>query len=204
MKKKILVLGLTGSVGMGKSTTAEMFRDEGVPVWDADEAVARAYSPGGAAVAQIKKLCPSAVPDHSLGVDRKALRASVEAGRIQLDDLESIVHPVVADDRNNFLAESRARNERMVVLDVPLLYEVQAERSVDAVIVVTVSKNVQRQRVLARENMTEDLFERILARQIPDEEKKARADFIIDTSDTESARESVRLLIERLEECRDK
>ncbi|MDE0307740.1 MAG: dephospho-CoA kinase [Albidovulum sp.] len=198
MTNETLVLGLTGSVGMGKSTTARMFKDEGIPVWDADQVVAKAYSPGGAAVDKIKEVCPTAVPEPNLGVDRNALRACLDKDQNLLERLERVVHPIVADDRRNFLADARARNERIVVLDVPLLYEVGAEGSVDAVVVVTVSGDVQRQRVLARENMTEERFTRILSRQVPDQEKLSRADYVIETSSEKSARAAVKALIEKV------
>lgn len=185
-------LGLTGSIGMGKSTTAGFFRALGVPVWDADAAVHRLYGPGGAAVGPVGAVCPDAVgPD---GVDRAALKDWIARDATALKTLEQIVHPLVAQDREAFIAQVRGP---LVVLDIPLLFEVGAD--VDGVLVVTAPPEVQRARVLARPGMEPAHLEQILARQMPDAEKCARADFVIETLDMDTTRKAVQNLVETLE-----
>lgn len=174
------VLGLTGSIGMGKSTTAGFFRALGVPVWDADAAVARAYGPGGAAVPAVAALAPGAVTGGA--VDRAALRAAVLGDPALLPKIEAAVHPVVAADRARFLDAAREAGARLVLLDIPLLFETGGDAACDRVLVVTAPPEVQRARVLARPGMTEAAFAALLARQVPDAEKRARADHVIDTS----------------------
>lgn len=181
-------LGLTGSIGMGKSTTAQMFADEGVPVWDADAAVHRLYAPGGAAALALGEALPGSL-DAAGGVDRAALKAMIAADPAVLDRLNAIVHPLVAADRAAFLATATAD---IVLLDIPLLYESGLEKGCDAVAVVTAPPEIQRARVLARETMTPAMFETILARQMPDAEKRARADYVIETLTLEAARASVK------------
>jgi dephospho-CoA kinase len=183
------VLGLTGSIGMGKSTTAEMFRAEGVPVWDADAAVHRLYR--GAAVAPVGALCPAAVQDGQ--IDRAALKTWLAQDPDALSKLEAVVHPLVAADRANFIASTAGP---LVVLDIPLLFETGVQ--VDGVLVVSAPGPVQRARVLARPGMDEDQLDRILARQMPDAEKRARADFVIETHDIDTARHAVRQLVKDL------
>lgn len=183
-------LGLTGSIGMGKSTTAALFRDEGIPVWDADAAVHRLYAPGGAAVAPLAALCPAALRDG--GIDRAALKDWIAADPGALARIEAVVHPLVAADRAAFLQVARAD---IVVLDIPLLFEKGSESEMDATLLVTAPPEVQRARVMARPGMTEAQFNAILARQMPDAEKRARATHIIETLDPESARAAVRALI---------
>lgn len=182
-------LGLTGSIGMGKSTTAQMFRDLGLPVWDADAAVHRLYQ--GAAVQPVGALCPDAVKDGQ--IDRAALKDWIARDPSALGKLEEVVHPLVAADRAAFIAQADAP---LVVLDIPLLFETGAD--VDGVLVVTVPANVQRARVLARPGMDAAQFELILARQMPDAEKRARADFVIETLDMDSTRAAVQDLVEKL------
>lgn len=173
------VLGLTGSIGMGKSATAAMFAARGVPVHDADAAVHRLYGPGGAAAAAIGEAFPGTLaPDGS--VDRDALRAAVLDRPDRLAALERIVHPLVGQVAREFLA--RHADAALVLLDIPLLYETGGERRCDAVLVVTAPPEVQRARVLARPGMTDAALAAILAKQMPDAEKRARADFVIDTS----------------------
>lgn len=184
-------LGLTGSIGMGKSTTAGFFRELGVPVWDADAAVHRLYAPGGAAVGPVGALCPAAVVDGA--IDRGALKDWIARDKGALAQLEAVVHPLVAEDRAAFVAGAEAP---LVVLDIPLLFEVGAD--VDGVLVVTAPAEVQRARVLARPGMTEAQLDAILARQMPDAEKRARADFVIETLDMDSARRDVQNLVARL------
>jgi dephospho-CoA kinase len=185
-------LGLTGSVGMGKSTTAAMFAEAGVPVWDADAAVHRLYSAGGAGVPVIAALVPDAIRDGA--VDRSVLRQAVLDDPGLLARIEACIHPLVAADRAAFLAGHAAAD--LVLLDIPLLYETGAEGSVDAVAVVSAPAEVQRERVLARPGMTEAAFAAILARQVPDAEKRRRADYVIDTGrGLEAARAAVLSLI---------
>jgi len=172
-----LKLGLTGSIGMGKSTVAAMFAEEGVPVFDADAAVHRLQGPEGALVAQIEARFPGTTGVE--GVNRGALAERVLAEPEALQNLEALVHPAVAREREAFLAEHA--DAPLVLLDIPLLFEKSGWRDVDKVAVVSAPQHVQRARVLARPGMTEDKFERILARQMPDEEKRVRADFIIET-----------------------
>lgn len=187
------VLGLTGSIGMGKSTTAAMFADEGVPVWDADAAVHRLYGPGGAAVPAVAALCPAAVVAGA--VDRGRLKQALAADPSLLARLEAAVHPLVAADRAAFLDEAAARGAPVVVLDVPLLFETGADAGVDATVVVTAPEAVQRARVLARPGMTEAQFRALLARQMPDAEKRRRATHVIETDTLEGARARVRALL---------
>ncbi|GAB4381935.1 dephospho-CoA kinase [Albidovulum sp.] len=190
------VLGLTGSIGMGKSTTAQMFREEGVPVWDADAAVHRLYGRGGAAVAPVAALCPEAVRDGQ--VERRALRDWIARDPAALARLEAVVHPLVARDRDAFLREAARAGVPLVVLDIPLLFETGLDRLADATVVVTVPAAVQRQRVLQRPGMTAAELDAILARQMPDSEKRARATHVIETLAPEPAREAVRRLIREI------
>ncbi|MDJ1009447.1 MAG: dephospho-CoA kinase [Paracoccaceae bacterium] len=192
------VLGLTGSIGMGKSTTADMFREEGVPVWDADEAVARLYAKGGAAVPPIGAMRREAVVDGA--VSREALKSWIAEEDGALSQIEAVVHPLVGEDRARFVAEATAP---IVLVDIPLLFEIGAEREVDAVVVVTAPPDVQRARVLEREAMTEAMLERILARQVPDAEKREKADFIVETLTMDGARQAVRDILEAVERQAD-
>ena len=188
-------LGLTGSIGMGKSTTAGFFVAAGVPVWDADAAVHRLYRAGGAGAAAVAGIAPAAVVDGA--VDRDRLRQAVAADPGLLARIEARVHPLVAADREGFLA--RHAGAAVVVLDIPLLYETGGAGLVDGVLVVTAPTKVQRERVLARPGMTPEAFARILARQMPDAEKVARADFVIDSSrGLDAARADVLSLLERI------
>ena len=183
-------LGLTGSIAMGKSTTAAMFAAEGVPVWDADATVHRLYGPGQPAALAIAILFPQAVaPDGS--VSRPALRAMIAADATVLDRLNAAIHPLVAADRAAFLAATTAD---VVLLDIPLLYETGAETQCDAVAVVSTTAENQRERVLSR-GMTEDDFQMILSRQMPDIEKRARADYLIDTTTLATARAAVKTIL---------
>ncbi|WFE75146.1 dephospho-CoA kinase [Roseinatronobacter sp. S2] len=185
------VLGLTGSIGMGKSTTAQMFRDEAVPVWDADAAVHALYAKGGAAVEPVGALCPQAVVNGA--IDRARLKRWIAQDSTALHRLEGVVHPLVAADRAAFIACTDAP---LVVLDVPLLLE--GGTPVDGVLVVTAPPDVQRARVLARDGMTPEQFDMIMSRQMPDAEKRARADFVIETVDMDSTRAKVRDVIAKL------
>lgn len=173
------VIGLTGSIGMGKSTVAVMFAEAGIPVFDADAEVHRLQGPGGYLVGVIESAFPGTTNPES-GVDRQRLGAAVFGKPEALKRLESIVHPAVAESRANFLSEHK--NKPLVLLDVPLLFEAGGWASVDSIVVVSAPAEVQRERVLARPGMTEERFESILAKQLPDSEKRARADFIIDSN----------------------
>lgn len=174
----MILVGLTGSIGMGKSTTAEMFAAAGAHVYDADAEVRRLYSPGGAAVAAVEKAFPGVVVDG--GVDRGLLGERVLGDPEALVRLNGIVWPLMGAARAAFLDKARAEAE-VAVLDIPLLFETGGERNVDATVVVSAPAEVQRERVLARPGMTLAKFEAILAAQMPDAEKRARADFIVDT-----------------------
>lgn len=186
----MLVVALTGSIGMGKSTTSAMFAARGVPVWDADAAVHRIYGPGGAAVAGVEALFPGVTgPD---GVDRAALSARVLGDPDRLKQLEALVHPLVGQDRAAFLADARAGGAPLALVDVPLLFETGGQAYVDAVIVVSCDAQTQRRRVLARPGMTEAKLDAILARQTPDATKRSMADFVVDTGQgLDHAREQV-------------
>lgn len=177
----MIVLGLTGSIGMGKSTTRAMFADEGALVWNADEAVHRLYAAGGAAVAPIAEAFPGVVVDGA--VDRDRLAGALGRDEAAFRRLEGIVHPLVARGRLDDLAAAEARGIKLAVLDIPLLFETGGDAAVDAVVVVTAPPEVQATRVLARPGMTRERFDAILARQLPDAEKRRRADFLVDTGE---------------------
>ena len=188
-------LGLTGSIGMGKSTTAQMFADAGLPVWDADAAVHRLYAKGGAAVPVLTEAMPSVVVDGEVSRDKIKERIAIDPTALAW--IERFVHPLVAADRAIFAEQSKAP---ITVFDVPLLYETGSDRFMDAVAVVTCPPEVQAARVLARPGMTQAQFETILARQMPDAEKRARADYVIETLTLEAARARVAEVIAAIEE----
>ncbi|WP_149587218.1 dephospho-CoA kinase [Tabrizicola flagellatus] len=196
--KRPFVLGLTGSIGMGKSTTARMFAEEGLPVWDADATVHRLYQPGQPAALIVSRLFPDAM-DPDGRVNRPRLRALINEDATVLDRLNAAVHPLVAEDRARFLAHADAP---IVLLDVPLLYEIGLEKACDAVAVVSAPPEVQRERVLMR-GMTEAEFRTILDRQMPDEEKRRRADYIIPTTSLEGARQAVKDVLEDIRRTKD-
>ncbi|WP_292032087.1 MULTISPECIES: dephospho-CoA kinase [unclassified Brevundimonas] len=190
----MIILGLTGSIGMGKSTTGRMFADEGALVWDADAAVHRLYARGGAAVEPLGEAFPGVVTDGA--VDRARLAEVLGRDEGAFKRLEAIVHPLVAQDRARDLAAARAEGVRLAVLDIPLLFETGGEAFVDAVVVVTADPEVQAARVLARPGMTRERFEAILVRQTPDAEKRRRADFLVDTGrGLDAARDQVRQIV---------
>jgi dephospho-CoA kinase len=174
----MILLGLTGSIGMGKSTTAKLFAEAGVPVYDADAAVHRLYE--GEAVPAIEAAFPGTTADGK--VDRALLSARVLHDQAAMKQLEQIVHPMLGASRQRFLHDAEQSGAPVAVVDVPLLFETGGEKRVDAVVVVTTTSEIQRQRVLARDNMTGEIFDTILARQLPDVEKRKRADFVVDTS----------------------
>ena len=173
------LVGLTGSIGMGKTETAKMFARLGVPVYDADAAVHRLYEKGGAAVPEIEKLFPGTVEDGR--VDREKLAREVTAVPDGFRKLEAVVHPLVAREQMQFLADAAARGVEMVVLDIPLLFETGGHTRMDAVVVVSAPADVQRERVLRREGMTAEKLDHILSRQVPDAEKRAQAHFVVET-----------------------
>jgi dephospho-CoA kinase len=194
----MIVIGLTGSIGMGKSTVLGFFADEGCAVWDADAAVHRLYGPGGAAVAGVEDLFAGTTsPDG--GVDRRALAEYLRAAPEGFAKLEALVHPLVRRDRAAFLATARDQGTEVAVVDVPLLFETGAEAEVDVVVVVSAPVAIQRQRVLSRPGMSAARFEQILARQMPDQDKRVRADFVIATDGTlEDSRAEVKAVLWRL------
>jgi dephospho-CoA kinase len=186
-------LGLTGSIGMGKSTTAGFFRDLGCDVWDADAAVHRLYAKGGAAVEPIGELFPDAIQDGS--VSRDVLREHLMADPAQFPALERIIHPLVAKDRFEFIKASSAD---IVVLDVPLLFETGADKAMDAVACVSIDPDQQKKRVLSRGTMNEAAFTKILERQWPNADKVAKADYVIKTDTLENAKEQVSKIVKEI------
>jgi dephospho-CoA kinase len=174
----MIVLGLTGSIGMGKSTTAKLFAEAGVPVYDADAAVHRLYE--GEAAPAIEAAFPGTTMEGK--VDRNRLSACVVHDPAAMKRLEQIVHPMLGESRRRFLQEAEQAGARVAVVDVPLLFETGGEKRVDAVVVVTTTTEVQRQRILARPNMTDERLNAILSLQMPDAEKRKRAHFVVDTS----------------------
>lgn len=176
----MIVLGLTGSIGMGKSTAAAMLRRLGVPLFDADAVVHRLLGPGGAAVADVEALFPG-VRDASGAIDRRRLGQRVFGDPVALRRLEAILHPMVRREETRFVRQARARGETLVVLDIPLLYETGAPERCDYVLVVSAPARIQRERVMRRPGMTESRFASILRAQMPDHEKRRRADFVVPT-----------------------
>ena len=174
----MIILGLTGSIGMGKSTTAKLFAEAGVPVYDADATVHMLYE--GEAAPSIEAAFPGTTVDGK--VDRARLSARVVHDPAAMRQLEQIVHPMLGASRQKFLHDAEQSGAPVAVVDVPLLFETGGEKRVDAVVVVTTTPEIQRQRILARDNMTSEKLDAILARQLPDAEKRQRADFVVDTS----------------------
>jgi dephospho-CoA kinase len=191
----MFVLGLTGSLGMGKSTTAKFFAEEGVPVHDADAAVHRLYE--GEAVPPIEAAFPGTTADGK--VDRDKLAKCVLGDAAAIKRLEHIVHPLVAEVRERFLRDAEKSGAKIAVLDIPLLFETGGDKRCDAVVVVSAPPDVQRARAFERPGMTEEKLAAILAKQMPDAEKRARADFVVDTSKSyEDARRQVRDILARV------
>jgi dephospho-CoA kinase len=184
-------LGLTGSIGMGKSTTAQMFAELGIPVWDADAAVHKLYSTGGAAVSAIQEMYPEAVENGE--VSRPALKSLILSNENVLGELESIVHPLVATDRQNFIETS---DSDIVLLDIPLLFETNGDKHLDAIVCVNIDAETQRERVLQRGTMTEEQFEQILNKQLPNDVKCSQSDFVIRTDNLDHTKEQVANIIE--------
>lgn len=193
----MIIVGLTGSIGMGKTTTAALFADEGVPVNGADQVVHDLYRSD--AVEPIRAMFPDVIVDGV--VDRKKLSENLAKNPAKFADLEAVVHPLVRAREKSFLDEQRALGKKVVVLDIPLLFETGADRRVDKIVVVSCEPDVQRQRVLSRPGMTPEKFELILSRQTPDAEKRARADYVIDTGHgIDMARSQVKTLLKELGE----
>ncbi|MEN8894774.1 MAG: dephospho-CoA kinase [Yoonia sp.] len=188
-----LLVGLTGSIGMGKSKTAAMFADEGIPVWDADASVHKLYAKNGAAVAVVGAQYPDVIEDGL--VSREKLRDLIAADPTVLDQLQSLVHPLVAADRAAFIVD---QTSDIILLDIPLLFETGAADLCNAIVVVTAPADIQRARVMARGEMSQADFEMILSRQLPDDEKRKRADFIIETLTLDTARAAVRDIVKQL------
>jgi len=192
----MIVIGLTGSIGMGKTTTAKLFAEEGVPVCDSDAVVHDLYQ--NEAVGPIANIFPDAVKDGT--VDRDRLSKILRENPAQFQALEKTVHPLVRAKQDAFVEAQRRNGERFALLDIPLLFETKAEARVDAVVVVSCAAEIQRQRVLSRPGMTEEKFQMILARQMPDGEKRKKADFLIDTGrGIEDARTQVRAVLDALQ-----
>lgn len=195
----MIIVGLTGSIGMGKSTVASMFAEEGAPSFDSDAAVHALYAPGGAAVAPVEAAFPGVTKAGA--IDRVALSARVVGDTGAIKRLEDIVHPLVRQAQMAFLQRERDAGTAIVVLDIPLLFESGGAKLVDKAVVVSAPHDIQRARVLARPGMTEEKLDAILARQVPDAEKRARADFVIDTSGSfDDTRTQVRAVLDALGE----
>lgn len=193
----MIVIGLTGSIAMGKSSAAQMFAELGVPVFDSDAAVHRLYGKGGPAVGPIAALAPEAISDGA--VDRNILSALIRRKPELLKAVENAVHPLVRQEQENFLASSEQEGHALAVLDIPLLFETGRSSSVDAVVVVSAPAEMQRARALARPGMSGEKLDLILARQMPDAEKRRRADFVVDTSGSfDDTRRQVAQIVERL------
>jgi len=193
----VIIVGLTGSIGMGKSTTAEMFRQAGCPVFDADAAVHALYAKGGEAVPIIRAVFPDAIKDGA--VDRAILGQYMRDDPIQLTVLESFIHPLVGKSRQVFFDQAKAQHADVIVLDIPLLFETGGAKYVDKIVVVTAPAAVQRERVLARDGMTETLFQSLLDRQTPDQLKREKADYLIYTDrGLDAAREQVQNVLQDL------
>jgi dephospho-CoA kinase len=191
----MFVLGLTGSIGMGKSTTAQLFTEMGVPVYDADATVHRLYE--GEAVAAIEQVFPGTTGAN--GVDREKLSVHVVGNAAAMKRLEAIVHPMLRTHEKEFLTNAEAAGAPVAVLDIPLLFETRGETRVDAVLVVSAPEDVQRARILSRPNMTTAKLETILSRQMSDADKRARADFVVDTSKgLDAAREQIRHVLAKV------
>lgn len=196
----MIVIGLTGSIGMGKSTVARMFAEEGAPAFDSDAAVHALYAQGGAAVAPVAAAFPGVERDGA--IDRAALSPLVVDNPEAMRRLEAIVHPLVREAQADFLRRNREAGVKAVVLDIPLLFETGAAGAFDKIVVVSAPAEIQRARVLARPGMTPEKFESLLARQVPDAEKRARADFVIDTGGSlEATRAQVRAVLDALGEA---
>lgn len=175
----MIIIGLTGSIAMGKSETAKMFQQLGIPAYSADAAVHQLYARGGAAVKPIRDIFPDVIVNGA--VCREKLSQKILADRQIVSKIEKIVHPLVREKRNEFISQSRQQDAAIIVLDIPLLFETGSEDEVDKIVVVTAPAHIQKQRALERPEMTPEKFTLILSRQMPDEEKRAKADYVVET-----------------------
>lgn len=192
----LYLLGLTGSIGMGKTTTANMFRDAEIAVWDADAAVHELYTTDTDTIEKIYDLAPAAVGAE--GVNRQALGNILQADRDLFPKLEAIVHPAIREHRAAFIEACKKTNQTIAVLDIPLLYETNAQDWLDGVLVVTIDSETQSNRVMARKGMNKESFEMILSRQMPDAEKRKKADFVIETKSLDHVKKEVDKLIKQI------
>lgn len=199
MTDGVFCLGLTGSIGMGKSTAAAIFADHQVPVWSADEAVERIYQPGGGGCKALQDIAPNTVCQKHDQVLREVLmKRLLNSGPSLMDKVEYAIHPLVRDDRQKFIANAARSGKSLVVAEVPLLFESQSQSEFDAIAVVTVSSELQKARVLGRKGMTMERFEFLMRRQMPDAEKQRRADYIICSNDMESATKDVATILSKV------
>jgi dephospho-CoA kinase len=198
----VITIGITGSIGMGKTTAANMLRDMGVPVHDSDASVHALLGPGGGAVAAVGALFPDSLRQDANGhdyIDRQALGRTVFADRGKKKALEDILHPLVRGDSDKFKAEMRKKGHKVIALDIPLLFETGGESRVDVTLCVSAPQAVQRERVLARPGMTAEKFDRIVAGQLPDAEKRRRADYVVETDEgLEATRLQLQKILDRL------
>jgi dephospho-CoA kinase len=202
MAERPFLIGLTGSIGMGKSETAKLFARLGIPVYDSDAAVHRLYEPGGGAVEKIAQAFPGSVSDGR--VDRAALSTLLAGDEAAFKRLEAIVHPLVADEQRKFMEQAARDGADMVVQDIPLLFETGGHARMDAVVVVSAPAELQRKRVLERPGMTAEKLDQILSRQMPDEEKRAKAHFVVETDKgLEHAFEQVKSIVAALKAKRN-
>lgn len=198
MPRNPFIIGLTGSIAMGKSQTARLFAAEGVSVHDSDAVIQKLYAKGGGAAEAIAASFPESVSQGA--VDKPALSARIASDPAALEKLEALVHPLVAADRDAFLAQAAAKGEKIVVLDMPLLFEAGRESGVDAVVVASAPAAIQRQRALARPGMTTEKFEKLLARQLPDVDKRAKAHFVVVTDKgLDHAQAQVRMILAEIQ-----
>ncbi len=197
-KSSTIILGLTGSIGMGKTTTAKMFAKYGIPVWEADTSVHKLYSKEGEAVELFKEKFPSSIVNNE--VSRAELKKLINDDERNLKTIETLIHPLVSNDRKRFVKAAEKKNIPLIVLDIPLLFEKGHEKSVDYIVVVSVTKETQRKRVLKRNTMTPEMVEKILKIQMSDAEKKQKADFVIITDTLEQAEIKVLEIITKLKD----
>ena len=195
-KSSTIILGLTGSIGMGKTTTAKMFSQHGIPVWEADKSVHKLYLKGGDAVEFFRKKLPTSVVNNA--VSRTELKKLINDNGENLTTIEMLIHPLVTNDRKRFIKAAEKKNIPLIVLDIPLLFEKKHEKSVDYIAVVSATEETQRKRVLERKTMTPEMFEKILEIQTPDSEKRQKADFVIITDTLEQVEMKVHDIITKL------
>ena len=197
-KSSTIILGLTGSIGMGKTTTAKMFAKYGIPVWEADTSVHKLYSKEGEAVELFKEKFPSSIVNNE--VSRAELKKLINDDERNLETIETLIHPLVSNDRKRFVKAAEKKNIPLIVLDIPLLFEKGHEKSVDYIVVVSVTKETQRKRVLKRNTMTPEMVGKILKIQMSDAEKRQKADFVIITDTLEQAEIKVLEIITKLKD----